>query len=137
MKKSLLTSLAAATAVSLAAFAYGAPPPSSSDPQSTPPQSAPAQSTGSASPSARLEGLVPQGMTAQQACAGFNSVSDCAVTLHIAQNLQIPFPELKSKLASGQSIIAAIGEMKPGADPQAEVQKAATQTRSDMGGGAQ
>src|SRR5215468_10958861 len=100
MKKSLLMSLAAATAVSLAALAYGAPPPTSSDPQS---------------------------MTPQQACAGFNSVSDCAVTLHIAQNLQIPFPELKSKLASGQSIIAAIGEMKPGADPQAEVQKAATQ----------
>jgi hypothetical protein len=145
--------LSTAAALSLAGFAYGAPPdpnapaatsapapaapqsaPAPADPQSTAPESAPPQSSGSADASAQLESLVPQGMNPQQACSGFNSVSDCAITLHVAQNLQIPFPDLKDKLASGQSIIAAISEMKPGADAQAEVQKAVTQARSDVGG---
>jgi hypothetical protein len=144
MNRSLITSLAAAATVSLAALAYGAPPdpsaasatsaPKPTEAQSVPPEAAPSQSTGAVNSSTALERIVPGGMTPQQACSGFSKVSDCALTLHLAQNLNLSFADLKSKLAGGQSLIAAISEMKPGVDPQAEVTKADAEARSDMYG---
>ena len=142
--KSLLASLTAVAALGLTGLAYGGPtdPNTATDPtapadaqsaQSAPAQAAP--STGAAGSSTRLAAIVPKGMNSQEACSGFASVTDCALTLHVAQNLNISFPDLKSKLASGQSLIAAISDMKPGVDPQAEIQKAEAEARSDMGPG--
>jgi len=142
MNRTLITSLAAATTLSLTALAYGVPPdPNAPSPtsaptqQSAPAETAPPQSAGAGSSGSALERLLPQGMSAQQACGGFSSAGDCALVLHVAQNLNVSFADLKSKLAGGQSLTAAISEMKPGADPQAEVNKAETQARSDMSGG--
>ncbi|HEX4388488.1 MAG TPA: hypothetical protein VH109_07665 [Steroidobacteraceae bacterium] len=144
--KNVLASLTAVVAMSLTALAYGVPPdpntatepttPAPADAQSAqsaPPQAAP--SAGTADTGTRLAAIVPKGMDSQEACHGFASVTDCALTLHVAQNLNISFADLKSKLASGQSLIAAISDMKPGVDPQAEVQKAEAEARSDMGPG--
>lgn len=146
MNRTVITSLAAATVLGLTALAHGAPPdpnanaptttsaPAPADPQTIPPEEPPSHSTGATDSSAALERLVPQGMTTQQACGGFSSAGDCALVLHVAQNLNVSFADLKSKLAGGQSLTGAISQMKPGVDPQAEINKAETQARSDMYG---
>jgi hypothetical protein len=147
MRKTIGTPLAAIAALGLTALAYADPPSPNngtehpapaSDPgaQYSPPPAPPAQtpSMGAATANTHLAALVPQGMTSEQACAGFSNTTDCALVLHIAQNLNISFSDLKGKLASGQSLSAALSAMKPGVDTQAEITKAEAQARSDVAG---
>ena len=105
----------------------------SADPQTVP--SAPAQSSSAAGPSRsdnpRLAAVTPSGMSAQEACTGFSSTDECATALHIAQNLNIPFADLKSKVTGGEKIAAAIKQLKPDANAKAEVRKAEQQARAD------
>lgn len=85
-----------------------------------------------ASPSTRLAAIVPSGMTPREACLGFDSVAQCAATLHAAQNLNLPYPGLKSKVTGGQNLAAAIHDLKPSADAKAEARKAVDQARADL-----
>ncbi len=143
--KRFSTLIAATAALGLAAFAYaggpedqaGAAEPSpaaqpsmpSTDSQSQP--SATAQSSTSTSQGTRLAAIVPEGMSAQEACTGFKSVEECVATLHVSQNLSIPFPDLKSKVTGGAKLGAAIHQLKPDANVKAELRKAEEQARSD------
>jgi hypothetical protein len=141
--KRFLTLIAATAALGLAAFAYAGGPedqagaaepatqPSmpSTDSQTDP--SARAQSSTSTSQGTRLAAIVPEGMSAQEACTGFKSVEECVATLHVSQNLSIPFPDLKSKVTGGAKLGAAIHQLKPDANVKAELRKAQEQARSD------
>jgi hypothetical protein len=119
--KRFLTLIAATAALGLAAFAYAGGPedqagaaqqasmPSTDAttqsvtvPQTDP--SATAQSSASTSQSTRLAAIVPSGMSAREACTGFKSIEECAATLHVSQNLSIPFPDLKSKVTGGAKL---------------------------------
>jgi hypothetical protein len=82
--------------------------------------------------SARLAALVPAGMSTREACDGFDIVKECAAALHAAQNLDIPFPQLKSKLTGGLPLSLAIHDLKPDADAAAEARKAEAQANSDL-----
>jgi len=113
--------LIAATAAGLAAFAYAgglrirrrgpaitcdAAPDAVDDPTTQSDPAATAQSsTSTTGQSTRLAAIVPAGMSAQEACAGFRSVEECVATLHVSQNLSIPFPDLKSKVTGVQSSV--------------------------------
>ena len=139
--------IAATAALGLAAFAYaggpedqaGAAQPSpaaqpsmpSTDPTTQSDPAATAQSSASTAQSTRLAAIVPAGMSAQEACTGFRSVEECAATLHVSQNLSIPFPDLKSKVTGGAKLGAAIHQLKPDANVKAELRKAEEQARSD------
>ena len=145
--KRFLTLIAAIAALGLAAFAYaggpedqaGAAQPSpatqpsmqSTDPTTQSDPAATAQSSASTAQSTRLAAIVPAGMSAQEACTGFRSVEECAATLHVSQNLSIPFPDLKSKVTGGAKLGAAIHQLKPDANVKAELRKAEEQARSD------
>ena len=145
--KRFLTLIAAIAALRLAAFAYaggpedqaGAAQPSpatqpsmqSTDPTTQSDPAATAQSSASTAQSTRLAAIVPAGMSAQEACAGFRSVEECVATLHVSQNLSIPFPDLKSKVTGGAKLGAAIHQLKPDANVKAELRKAEEQARSD------
>jgi hypothetical protein len=145
--KRFLTLIAATAALGLAAFAYaggpedqaGAAQPSpaaqpsmpSTDPAMQSDPAATAQSSASTAQSTRLAAIVPAGMSAQEACTGFRSVEECAATLHVSQNLSIPFPDLKSKVTGGAKLGAAIHQLKPDANVKAELRKAEEQARSD------
>jgi hypothetical protein len=80
----------------------------------------------------RLAAIVPSGMTPQQACMGFDSVSECAATLHAAQNLNLPYPGLKAKVTGGENLTKAIHDLAPSADAQAEAAKATEQAHADL-----
>ena len=150
--KRFLSLIAATAALGLAAFCYAGPPEEQAGaaqpaaPSATPPTDSQSRSSATgmqaetpattqagttASQNTRLAALVPSGMSTQEACAGFKSVDECAATLHAAQNLSISFPDLKSKVTGGQSLGAAIKELKPAANVKAEVRKAQEQARSD------
>ena len=145
--KRFLTLIAATAALGLAAFAYAGepedqagaaqpspatqPPMQSTDPTTQSDPAATAQSSASTGQSTRLAAIVPAGMSAQEACTGFRSVEECAATLHVSQNLSIPFPDLKSKVTGGAKLGAAIHQLKPDANVKAELRKAAEQARSD------
>ncbi len=91
----------------------------------------------SAEPNTRLAAITPPGMSTEAACTGFKSIRECAVALHAAQNLSIPFPDLKSKLSGGQKLGAAIHDLKPEANAKEEARRAEEQARSDVQAGPQ
>jgi hypothetical protein len=64
-------------------------------------------------------------------------VRECAAALHASQNLNIPFPDLKSRLTGGQRLGAAIHELKPGVNAKEQARKAEEQARNDIQGGPQ
>jgi hypothetical protein len=86
----------------------------------------PAQST-------HLASALPQGPSTREACAGFKSELECATTVHAAENLSISFADLKSKVAGGQTLAAAIHELKPPADAKGEVRRAEDLAHADLG----
>jgi hypothetical protein len=84
--------------------------------------------------SSNLEKVLPKGMTAQQACAGFGNLGQCVAAAHVSKNLGIPFDDLKAKMtgSSGESLGKAIQDLKPDADAKGEVKKAKKQADHDL-----
>jgi len=136
--------LLAAIAVSLAPLAYGQSGPQSqmqpapqsesgpappADPQATAESQQPMSG---AAGNTRLAALVPSGLTPEDACRGFKDLSECSAALHVAQNLNIPFADLKDRMTSGQSLGTAIHALKPKADSRHEAQRAEEQARQDL-----
>jgi hypothetical protein len=135
--------LLAAIAVLLAPLAYGQsgsqaqmqPAPQTESgpaPAADPPAEAQAERASLSSGNTRLAALVPAGLTPEDACRGFKDLSECSAALHVAQNLNIPFADLKDRMTSGQSLGTAIHALKPKADSRREVQRAEEQARQDL-----
>lgn len=135
--------LLAAIAVSFAPLSYGQSGPQSQAqpapqtesgpvPSADPPAMAETQPASPASGNTRLAALVPAGLTPEDACRGFKDLGECSTALHVAQNLNIPFADLKDRMTSGQSLGTAIHAFKPKADPRREVQRAEEQARQDL-----
>jgi hypothetical protein len=84
--------------------------------------------------SGNLEKLLPQGMTAQQACAGFKNLGQCVAAIHVSHNLDIPFADLKAKVtgSGSESLGKAIGDLKPAVNSKAESKKAQKQANEDL-----
>src|SRR5215469_18718593 len=102
----------AAATLGLAALAYAqtSPAPGQPDPNAQPPVlSQPSSATGRS----RFAELVPADMSATEACGGFKSMMECAAALHAAQNVGIPFKELKSRITGGETLGAAIRDLVP------------------------
>jgi hypothetical protein len=132
---------AGAVALAHSGHTYGQVPPAAADgPAATATQSGkPKPHVGSmntASPggereSTRIAALTPSGMSPQEACTGFESVMECATALHLAQNLNIPFTDLKARLAAGDPMYAALRGLKPDADAPRELRRAEKEARAD------
>ena len=82
--------------------------------------------------SSNLEKDLPKGMTAQQACSGFGNLGQCVAAVHVSHNLDIPFDQLKARMASGDSLGKAIHSLKPDADAKSEAKKAEKQAKDDL-----
>lgn len=142
--KHVVVSLLAAGAVALGSLAFAqqpAPTPApAADPPSTPSSSAPASeppstattTTSGAAGNTRLAALVPAGLTPEDACRGFKDLSECSAALHVAQNLDISFADLKDRVTAGQSLGSAIHKLKPKADSRREAERATEQARQDL-----
>jgi hypothetical protein len=124
--------LLAAVAVSLAPLAYGQETQPNPSPAAEPAAAANDVQASAISANTRLAALVPAGLTPEDACRGFKDVAECSAALHVAQNLNIPFADLKDRVTSGQSLGTAIHALKPKADSRHEVQRAEEQARADL-----
>lgn len=82
--------------------------------------------------SSNLEKDLPTGMTAQQACAGFGNLGQCVAAVHVSNNLNIPFADLKTKMTAGDSLGKAIHALKPDANAKSEAKKANKQAKDDL-----
>lgn len=126
----LLAGAVAAAPFSLAQQSQPAPEPMSQSSAAADP--AGAQSAGQSDAGTRLAAIVPPGMTPETACSGLKSLVECSAALHASQNLNIPFADVKDKLAGGQTLEATIHALKPGADARKEVQRAQEQATADL-----
>ena len=130
--KHVVISLLAASAVSLASLALAQqqqPAPAAPAAADRP---AMAATAAAASGNTRLAALVPAGLTPEDACRGFKDLSECSAALHVAQNLGIPFADLKDRVTAGQSLGTAIHALKPKADSRREADRAIEQAREDL-----
>jgi len=75
---------------------------------------------------ARLQGMLPAGMTVAQGADGFKNLGQFVAAVNVSKNLGIPFDQLKAQLTgvSPKSLGEAIHTLKPGADADAEARHA-------------
>lgn len=88
---------------------------------------------------ARLQPLLPKGMTMTQAAAGFKNQGQFVAALHVSKNLGIPFADLKRTMlgtsktsTSPLSLGQAIHKLRPKVDADTEVEHATTQATVDV-----
>jgi hypothetical protein len=83
---------------------------------------------------ARLQSLLPAGMTLDQAAAGFKNQGQFIAALHVSHNLSIPFADLKTAMTGTghESLGKAIHDLKPKADATAEAHKADGEAQDDL-----
>jgi hypothetical protein len=86
--------------------------------------------------SAKLQAMLPANVTPQQACAGFMTLEQCVTAIHVAQNLKVPFADLKAKTTGKGSVSLqkAIEQMAANVNAKDEAKKAKKQAGEDMKG---
>jgi hypothetical protein len=81
----------------------------------------------------RLQGMLPNGLSVENAAAGFKNQGQFVAAVHVSNNLHIPFGDLKTQvLADGGSLGKAIHTLKPDADNDREAERATAQAREDL-----
>ena len=83
---------------------------------------------------ARIRPLLPRGTDPSHAASGFGDLGDFISAVHVSDNLNIPFHELKSRVTGpeGRSLGEAIRELRPTANPGVEIKRAREQARRDQ-----
>ncbi|MFN3323711.1 MAG: hypothetical protein ACK5AZ_09470 [Bryobacteraceae bacterium] len=79
----------------------------------------------------RLQALVP-GQTLEEASQGFRNFGQFVATANVANNLGIPFDDLASSVRSGNSLGAAVRELRPDANVKAEVRRAEREAKREI-----
>jgi len=84
---------------------------------------------------AKVTALLPAGMTLADAAKGFRNQGQFIAALHVSQNLNIPFDQLKAKMTGSDSMSlgAAIHALRPDLkedQTKTEVKRAETQTKA-------
>jgi hypothetical protein len=82
----------------------------------------------------KLKLLLPEGTDPRVAANGFQDLKDFVATVRAANNLKVPFNELKHKMGDGSSkeLQKAIHALKPDVDPKVELKKASEQAKQDI-----
>jgi hypothetical protein len=82
--------------------------------------------------SSKLGPFFPAGANLQQEAAGFKNLGEFVAAAHVSHNLGIPFGQLRTRMAGGQSLGDAIHDMKPDVNHRAEERKARDQAAKDI-----
>src|SRR5260221_138290 len=83
---------------------------------------------------AKVQALLPAGMTLNQASKGFKNQGQFLAALHVSKDLHIPFAQLKAEMTGKDhdSLGMAIQELKPGVDAKVAVSTAESETDADL-----
>jgi hypothetical protein len=112
--------------------AMQSPPAGDAVPVPDPASVAPSPITDEVAANTRVASLVPAGMSTKDACIGFQNMAQCSAALHAAQNLNLPFADLKSRMIGGMSLLATIHALRPKADARREALRAEQQANADI-----
>jgi hypothetical protein len=87
----------------------------------------------------KIEKLLGNGMSAQDACYGFKNLGQCVAAVHISQNhLGISFTDLKAQMVDPatntqrESLGKAIQQLRPATNAKVEAKKATKQAKADL-----
>jgi len=86
----------------------------------------------------KIEKLLGNGMSAQDACSGFKNLGQCTAAIHVSRNLGVSFTDLKARMVDSatntqhESLGKAIQDLKPAANAKVEAKKATKQAKADM-----
>lgn len=93
----------------------------------------PAVAIGDPALHARVKRLLRPGANMGVVSEGFSTAEDLAATAHAAQNLNVPFMLLKSRVVDQrQTLSVAIHELRPEVNAGAEASRARAEARSDL-----
>ena len=82
---------------------------------------------------ARLQAMLPVGMTLDEAAAGFKNQGQFIAAVHASNRLGVEFQEIKTLMVDqGSSLGQAIQTLKPGVDAEVEANVAQTQASQDL-----
>jgi len=83
---------------------------------------------------AKVQPLLPPGMTLADAAKGFRSESQFLAALHASKDLGIPFAQIKGEMTGNDhdSLTRAIQELKPGVDAAAAARTAQQEASADI-----
>ncbi|MGE5246212.1 MAG: hypothetical protein ACM3SQ_18455 [Betaproteobacteria bacterium] len=81
----------------------------------------------------RLTAMLPQGMTLQDAAAGFRNQGQFIAALHVSQNLGIPFADLKQEMVTNHNSLGqSIQKLRPGTDATSAAHEGEVETEQDL-----
>src|SRR6266850_5012272 len=86
----------------------------------------------------KIEKLLGNGTSAQDACSGFKNLGQCTAAIHVSRNLGVSFSDLKARMVDPatntqrESLGKAIQGLKPPANAKVEAKKATKQAKADM-----
>lgn len=82
----------------------------------------------------KLQPLLPAGRNPQEAASGFKNLGQFVAAVHVSRNLNIPFDQLKTKMAGPQSMSLgeAIQQLNPNVNAKAEAKKAMRLAKADI-----
>jgi hypothetical protein len=85
---------------------------------------------------ATLQALLPPGTNLQTAAAGFKNLGQFVAAVHVANNLGIPFDQLKAKMTGPppEKLGQAIHDLQPTADVKSALKTAKRQAETDLEG---
>jgi hypothetical protein len=83
---------------------------------------------------AKVQALLPSGVTLSQAAKGFTSESQFLAALHAAKDLNVPFAQIKAEMTGSDhdSLTRAIQELKPTANATTAARTAQGEAAADM-----
>ena len=83
---------------------------------------------------ARLQPLLPSGVTLANAASGFSTRGQFIAALHVSRNLNIPFAALKAEMTgpNHRSLGHAIQVLRPGANVKSAVKSADHEAHDDL-----
>ena len=84
--------------------------------------------------SAKVQALLPAGMTLKKAAKGFGSESQFLAALHVSKDLGIPFAQIRAEMTGHDhdSLTQAIRELKPTVDARAAARIAQQEAYADI-----
>lgn len=81
---------------------------------------------------ASLRADLPQGADLQGEASGFRNLGQFVAAVHVSSNLGIPFSQLKSRMAEGDSLGQAIHALKPGVNSSVDANDALKQAQHQI-----
>jgi len=84
--------------------------------------------------SAKVQALLPAGLTVKKAAKGFSSEREFLAALHASKDLNIPFAQMKAEMTGRDrdSLTQAIRELKPAIDARAAATTARQEAAADL-----